>query len=252
MEDDSDWDIRIRSLLRDLAMSTQALTQPLRGSNSYADPSYPEPVTGDEPIREFTLDSLPSTVPPKISPYGDSWDMLWLGHCGMQFPLSTEAGIPMGRVIHRNDVTVPPKGNLWSFSQPFTLVDTYPAHTRAVHHVFDGVCSLGYAVSQHGARSLLREIGLREVLDPLDILLRFYCEGTHGRNKHNCLAMQPPLFNHHRVAGPDSAASNIGTHGGGYRKESMTDMVQWSVRLHADAILEGTRNYTDQYPASQE
>lgn len=220
----------------------------MRGSNYYADPSYPEPITGAEPIREFTVDNLPETVAPKVSPYGDHWDMLWVGHCGMQFPLNAEPGLPMGRVLHHNDVTVPPKGNLWSFSQPYTLVDNYPARTRAVHHAYDGVCSLGYAVSQQGARSLLREIGLREVTDGLDILLRFYCQGIKGRNKHNCLAVQPPLFNHHRVAGPNSAASNIGDHGDGYRKESMTDMVQWSVRLNADTILDGTHNYLDQYP----
>ncbi|EGX88667.1 Glycosyl transferase, family 25 [Cordyceps militaris CM01] len=248
LEDDSDWDVRIRSIMQDLALSTQALTQPLAGStSSYADSTYPRnDDKQNATVPEFDINALPRTVTPKISPYGDEWEMMWLGHCGMSFPAASE-GLPMGRVIHTDDATVPPSG-LWSFApKPHTLIEDYPKRTRAVHHVSNGVCSLGYAVTQQGARGLLREIGLREVKDPLDILLRFYCMGLAGRRKHNCIAAQPPIFNHHRPVGPKSSNSNIGDHGTEFQNEPHTDMVQWSVRLNADAIMDGQTEFTDAY-----
>lgn len=232
--------------MTDLAISSHALTQPLAGTEeSYADTTYPVNADNSEPsVLDFDFDNLPRTVMPKISPYGDEWEMMWLGHCGMQFPVA-ESGLPMSRVIHKDDVTVPPSG-MWSLSEPFEIRDKYPKKTRGVGHVYQGVCSLGYAVTQKGARGLLREIGLREVKDPLDMLLRFYCEGSHGRRKHNCLATHPAVFNHHRPAGPKSGMSNIGAHEG-YQEEAYTDMVQWSVRMNADAIMDGKTEFEDAY-----
>ncbi|TEA19046.1 Procollagen galactosyltransferase 1 [Colletotrichum sidae] len=253
LEDDVDWDIRLRQQLRDFALSAHALTQPLAETpSSYADPSYPIPNTkalAKSPDMHF--DALPATVAPKISPYGDTWDLLWIGHCGMHFPFDDNKNVPKGRVIHHSDVTVAPKRNLWTFNIPFTLKEKYPEHTRAVHHAQEGVCTLGYAVSQAGARKLLQDVALKDVGDPADILLRYFCEGTKGRRPHNCVTTQPALFHHHRPAGPNSAASDIGNHGEGFRETSMTDMVRWSVRLNADALLEGRTDFVDQYPDGQ-
>lgn len=249
LEDDSDWDVRIRSIMTDLAISTQALSQPLAGTkDSYADPTYPINKLGSKATaHEFDFDSLPRTVTPKISPYGDEWEMIWVGHCGMQYADATTT-MPMGRVIHRNDVTVPPSG-LWSLSGPHELREKYEVRTRTVAHAKAGVCSLGYAVTQKGARGLLREIGLRAVDAPLDMLLRYYCDGEQGRRQHKCFAPQPPIFNHHRPVGPKSANSNIGDHGNEYNKEAHTDMVQWSVRVNADAIMDGKTEFEDAYKA---
>ncbi|KAK2035018.1 hypothetical protein LX32DRAFT_716126 [Colletotrichum zoysiae] len=241
LEDDVDWDIRIRSQLHDFALSTQALIQPLLSA----------PLNGVDPALGTALDipfeNLPATAAPKLSPYGDNWDLLWIGHCGMHFPFFDREGVSKARVIHHNDVTVAPKKNLWTFNIPFTLKETYPEHTRAVHHVQEGVCTLGYAVSQQGARKLLQEVALKDVSDAVDILLRFFCEGAKGRKPHNCLTSQPAFFHHHRPAGPMSSMSNIGNHDG-FRETSMTDMVRWSVRMNADALLEGRTDFVDQYP----
>ncbi|KAJ3480623.1 hypothetical protein NLG97_g8030 [Lecanicillium saksenae] len=256
LEDDSDWDVRIRSLLTDTALSTRALTQPLlngESSSKYADPTYPEPGGKNaDHAREFTIDSLPQTVEPQISPYGDEWEMLWLGHCGVSWPVLASDNLPYGKVFRYNDTSVPPKSALYSLSNPYLLKDDYPAHTRAFHHVEDGVCSLGYAVTQKGARGLLRELALREVTDPLDLGLRHYCKGMKGRRKHKCLAAQPPLFSHHRNVGLMSAGSNIGDHGEGFRKEDKTDMVRWSVALNADKIMDGSHDYKDGFPDPEE
>ncbi|KFG79613.1 hypothetical protein MANI_029708 [Metarhizium anisopliae] len=254
MEDDVDWDVRIREQLHDFAVSSRALTQPLRHQpGQYADPTYPNPVEGSpKKVPDMNFHSLPDTVQPIMSPYGDNWDVLWLGHCGMHFVFEHSNLIAKGRVVKENDVSVPPKKNLWSINKPFSLVEEYPAHTRVVHHAQEGVCSLAYAVSQRGAQKMLREIALKPATDAFDILLRFYCEGTHGRTKQECLSVNPSLFSHHRPVGPIGASSDIGDHGEGYRHEASTDMVRFSVRLNAEVILNGSTNYIDQFPDSAE
>lgn len=250
LEDDADWDVRIHQQLRDFALSTRALIQPLAGSSpsspSYADPTFLDPTASEG--NEIPFDRLPNTVPPRHSPYGDDWDLLWVGNCGLHFPFAQSTNIPKSRVIHRNDETVAPQKNLWSINKPFTLKEEYPAHTRSVSHAQEGVCTLGYALSHRGARRIMQEVALKPVTDAYDILMRFFCEGVKGRKKGVCLAPQPPYFHHHRAVGPMSAMSDIGNHGGDYRKEAMTDMVRWSVRLNADAIIDGRTDFVEQYP----
>ncbi|KHN97457.1 Glycosyl transferase, family 25 [Metarhizium album ARSEF 1941] len=250
MEDDVDWDVRIRQQLHDFALSSRALTQPLRFQpGTYADPTYPNPVEGSpNKVPDLNFSTLPDTIRPLTSPYGDNWDVLWLGHCGMSFASEKNALMAKGRVVHMNDVSVPPKRNLWSLSPPFLLVDDYPAHTRVVQHVQEGVCSLAYAVSQRGAQKMLREIALKPVTAPFDILLRFYCEGTSGLTKQECLGVSPPLFSHHRPIGAISSSSDISKHTGGFRNEAGTDMIRFSVRLNAGVIIDGSTNYVDQFP----
>jgi hypothetical protein len=57
MEDDMDWDVRIKSQLLQVAKGAR-----------YLQPSS-------------KMD---------VSPYGDDWDVLWLGHCGEVFPETLE------------------------------------------------------------------------------------------------------------------------------------------------------------------
>lgn len=166
----------------------------------------------------------------------------------MHFPYADQGLVPKGRVIHTDDVTVPEKRYLWTFNTPFTLKEQYPEHTRAAHHVQEGVCSLGYAVTQKAARQILHEIALRDVSHAFDIALRFFCEGVQGHKYHNCLTLQPALFHHHRPAGPNKALSDIGDHGDDFRDKAVTDMVRWSVRMNADALLEGRTDFWEGYP----
>ena len=118
LEDDVDWDIRLRSQLRAFALATQALTQPLQSFlDSYADPTYPPykaPTGPSEPVYHF-MDSLPTTLQPSTSPYGDNWDVLHIGHCGTRSPAidvpeswqDFAHKVPRGHVIQLDDPTVP-------------------------------------------------------------------------------------------------------------------------------------------------
>ncbi|RYP74246.1 hypothetical protein DL769_004067 [Monosporascus sp. CRB-8-3] len=253
LEDDADWDVRIRDQLRDFALSSTTLTQPLVGASGtgtkYADQSFPRPLK-DSPatVQELSFGKLPATTAPKTSPYGDNWDVIWAGHCGMHFPFAHGEIIPKGRVV-QTDQIVPQKQHLWTLSEPDDLKEQYPDHTRVVHHVQDGICSLAYAVTQKGARQLLYELGLKDANAAFDVQLRWFCEGTGRptRGRHHCLTMQPPLFGIHLSAGAKSANSDISDHGEGYQEEA-TKVVRWSVRMNAEALIEDRTDFVDQWP----
>ncbi|MCJ1240708.1 hypothetical protein MMC14_008712 [Varicellaria rhodocarpa] len=64
LEDDADWDVRIKPQLRDFALSTHALTQPLTADlSTYADPTFPSPKDTKIP-SDISFDRLPSTIAP--------------------------------------------------------------------------------------------------------------------------------------------------------------------------------------------
>ncbi|KAI9666765.1 MAG: hypothetical protein M1831_001541 [Alyxoria varia] len=223
MEDDVDWDIRLKSILQDYALSSRAL------------------VSGDKP-KDYSFTELPSTNPPnQHSPYGDGWDVLWLGHCQMHLP---ETGI----VTHPNDTTVPEDRHLRSFIEgEATPLTRYPPHTRAIFRgVPDGTCSLAYAVTQSAARNILFEVGIDKLSDPFDLMLRGWCE-QQGRV---CLGVIPQLFDHYRRAGPEDVDSDISPPHEKPRTDPFTLNIRWSVHMNMKKLLRGEKDYDDQYPDS--
>ncbi|EGE07779.1 LPS glycosyltransferase [Trichophyton equinum CBS 127.97] len=251
-EDDADWDIRIKPQLRDFALASRALVQPLSGADhlSYADPTFPDPRKSSGTPKEIFMSN--NTVPPVNSPYGDNWDILWLGHCGVNFPDAAlrEVGkdIPKGRVIQKNDSTVPEQKYLVLAPGNEEFKTVFPPHTRVVHHAMTPVCSLVYGVSQKSARRLLYEFGVKKFNAPYDIMLRDACEGTQGRVRNTCLTVQPQLFNHHRPAGNASHYSDISEHKGGVIEVASTQMIRWSTSLNLPKLISGDTDYNDQFP----
>ncbi|KAI0436168.1 hypothetical protein F4803DRAFT_567089 [Xylaria telfairii] len=242
LEDDVDWDVRLRDQLHDFALSSHGLTQPLAGTGrpTYADSTYPNPAdTSPSSPPDLAFNNLPVTMAPRDSPYGDEWDVLWLGHCGMHFPFSNSRSIPKGRVV-QSDQTVPQQHRLWTVSDSNDLKEQYPNHTRVTHHVQEGICSLGYAVNRRSAQKLIHEVGLKRVNTAFDIMLRWFCEGTGDPNRgyHNCLTTQPSLFQIHLVAGPKKHNSDIADHGAGDQEEK-TEVLRWSVKMNTESLLDG-------------
>jgi hypothetical protein len=256
LEDDADWDIRIRSQMRDFALSSRALLQPLSSPpSSFADPTYQDPKKNPGIPKEIDFDHRPETILPETSPYGDNWDVLWLGHCGTEFPnpdlpekAQLSQTLPRGRVIHRNDLTVPENQHLWFLSKEDDPRKSYPPHTRVVHHVMGSICSLAYAVSQRGARRLLYELGVKKFDHPFDIMLRDFCEGVNDRPRGTCLTVQPQLFNHHRPAGLAAFHSDISEHSEGKINTASTHLIRWSTRMNLLKLINGNTDYDDQFP----
>lgn len=232
-EDDVDWDIRLKPLLQDFARSAIVLQQ--------------EPTEGRDPTGgHYEFDSLPQTKP-TLSPYGDEWDLLWLGHCGMELSGSNEA-----KVVHTNDETVPQKEHLRGFDpNRKTPLVNYPHHTRVTTHAHEGTCSLAYAVSQRGARRLLNNIGLQKLDGPFDNMISGWCDGLNFPTAGRCFGVIPQLFDHHRSAGPVNKDSDISDPHEGEREDSYTLNIRWSVRKNIDKLINGQTDYDDQFPDEQ-
>lgn len=262
LEDDADWDIRLKSQLQIFARAAQLFTHP--------DSRISTP-TDLNKVTNIPVSSIPSpSKQPFSSPYGTNWDVLWLGHCGTNFPtpsivLTTHSNTSLLRVTVSNDPTVPSPQHLKA--HPFALQDQlaelYPPHTRVVHPSSGTICTQAYAVSQQGARKLLWRFGVKEALTKgWDLVLGEWCDGLFvdvrdkgkggemrgGRTGQGpvCVTVQPPLFSHHFGRG---AASDITAPGGGFvnREKEMTPYVRWSVRMNMGRLVEGGE-VRDQWP----
>jgi hypothetical protein len=254
VEDDVDWDIHLKSQLYAFAGAVQVLTQPLASNNArYADPTFPTPSEGMDPEEiHIGPNSLPpATLAPHLSPYGDNWDMLWLGHCGTRFPdKERDRNLPRGRVLLA-DETVPASQHVSLQFGTDELVTRYANHTRAVHHTAEGVCSLAYAVTQRAARQILYDLGLKKLRGPFDIMLREYCDGLQGRKVRNCYTAQPQYFQHHRPIGYKSKNSDINGVGDGddeFNPNAHTFNIRWSTRMNMQRLVDGDTDFEDQWP----
>ncbi|RMJ21494.1 glycosyltransferase family 25 protein [Aspergillus sp. HF37] len=65
LEDDVDWDIRIREQLQDFALTSRALHQPLASPpHSFAHPTLRDPPRTTDMPKDIDFDQLPPTIPP--------------------------------------------------------------------------------------------------------------------------------------------------------------------------------------------
>ncbi|KAF1999377.1 glycosyltransferase family 25 protein [Amniculicola lignicola CBS 123094] len=257
MEDDVDWDLRLKDQLFNFSLATRTLIQPLvpnleninSKSPQYADPSFPTPKPGQEPT-DIDLPSRPLTIPPASSPYGDDWDILWLGHCGMSTPPPGTTTHPLGRIFYP-DPSVPDIPSVDVSGGTWDLTTFYPPHTRLVHHAYSPVCSLVYAVSQRGARTILYELSIRNFTSAYDNMLRELCDGEDMREgKLVCLSVQPALWTHWRERGRRGKESDI-SGVKGWRERGESRNVRWSVRGNLGRLVRGVGGeggWWDQWP----
>ncbi|KAL9081935.1 MAG: hypothetical protein Q9159_006876 [Coniocarpon cinnabarinum] len=241
LEDDVDWDVRIKPQLAAFAMGSRALTQPLTGGG-YIDPTLSTRASADDvsPLNyDLTPGNAPTTTQPVLSPFGDNWDVLWLGHCGVRFPAPGQT-IPKGRYIIEDDKTVP------NFKVRNTIHDEvrqqYKDHTRAIHHAMGPICTFAYAVSQRGARRILKEIGIDSFHGPFDNVMAAFCD------RHTCITSQPQYFSHWRPRGSENRDSDINAGSDAFREKGHSVNIRQSVKLNALRIIDGSNVLEDQYP----
>lgn len=131
----------------------------------------------------FSVDDDRQAPSSHSSPYGDRWDVLWLGHCGGLGPYQ-------GRVYPFNDPIAPPKRFEFSIlaSDP---PDPYirPDRLRIVHEVHYNLCTYAYAVTLQGARKL-RRLG-QTSSEPWDLRLNNICREV---SSVRCATVSPQLF----------------------------------------------------------
>ncbi|KAI1337225.1 glycosyltransferase family 25 protein [Xylariaceae sp. FL0016] len=191
MEDDVDWDVRLKKQLLTFADASRLWLKESRrddgrvGLLPFMPPSFvgkrDDEAIEDEGAQKTTI-SLSSGVdiPNGMSSvYGDEWDVIWLGHCGSDLPGLQSTVSPL-RVTVPDDITVPAPKHLkpHPFAYKDKLGELYPPHTRVVHAANGNTCSLAYAVSQQGARKMLWQFGENFVYQ-FDMMLRDWCQGEY-------------------------------------------------------------------------
>ncbi|KAK9424051.1 putative Glycosyltransferase family 25 protein [Seiridium unicorne] len=153
MEDDVDWDIAIRHQLSLVAPMIQKVT------------------------NSTNLDN---------SPYGDGWDLLWLGHCGETTPLS-------GPVISQIDESLPesPIYRMYDGTHSY-----FPPQMRIVHYTYRPICTYAYAVTYHGA-----SIIYQSALGGSDRTITAGLYENCMKGLLRCVSVNPELFHHHKKEG---------------------------------------------------
>ncbi len=147
LEDDVDWDTALRQQMQNISLAVRSLTK----------------------VAETDL-----------TPYGDRWDVLWLGHCGEQWDDQIETVI-------FNDTHVNPQQDYHGF-WPDELA-RLPDLQRAVYWSSSPVCTFAYAVSHEGARKILHMAGAGQD-EAFDVKLQHECQS--GRLA--CISVVPEVF----------------------------------------------------------
>ena len=177
----------------------------------------------------FTPLGHPRDLSTQEMPYGDNWDIIWIGHCG-----SKPGG--SGRVYAINDTTVPPQDHEYSFvGSPWPL--QHPKGTRIVFQFQITICTTAYAISNQGAhkmRKFLEDSNLT-----IDVRMQSLC---NDQPSLVCLGVWPQVIS----AAP--SVSNI-KHQAGEKAPGSIDepskeltvgpALQYSARRNAEVALKG-------------
>ncbi|GAB1197593.1 hypothetical protein APSETT444_006891 [Aspergillus pseudonomiae] len=196
LEDDADWDINLKKQFQKFASASRL-------------------VQGD--------------TRPSHSPYGDSWDLLWIGHCGIKF----RAG-PIN--VTTDDLTVVPVPELPPYWRD-TPVGAGNS-TRLIAKAEEGVCSLGYAVTYLGAQKIISALSLTPEGGgaQFDVAISRYCQEGWLR----CIAPFPSLIGLWKAAGPKTRGSDIHNDDGWVEKETPVGSI-YSTMYNAGRLLAGER-----------
>lgn len=235
LEDDVDWDMRLLQQLQDFAKMSNALL-------SKVDDGQRVRIKFEELSTSISLTSTTA------SPYGDGWDVLLFGNCGVDID-PTKA-----HVVHTHDDTVPDLIHIHIYGDPGNLrLNPYPTHARVAGYAVEQTCTYAYAVTQQAARRILFDLGLERLNQPIDMMLRDWCEGKFPEQgpPRRCIGVMPSLFESYRREGPTQGDSDIDGDKDhiGYRAKSGTPNIQRSVRMNLRKLLDGVTELEDQYPS---
>ena len=229
LDDDIDFDARLRTQLKSFAKSVNTL--------QHHKPHTQEELKKMKGKEEgYDFEKLPMTPGQKFSPYGDDWEVLWLGHCTMA--LRDAEGTR--RVIIK-DKTVPEPQHL--AKEPEDDFQSYRNHTRVVFPVTSGTCISALAVSQRGARALLNDLSLFKVESTIDDTLGQWCRGANGYRPHKCYTARPSLFDIATFAADAEVDPEALP-----EKEKAKHAIRQSVLINLDSLLSGSKYVVDSYP----
>ena len=209
-EGDSDWDVGIRAQMLEFARGTR-----------------------------FVHDEQDQAT---LSPYGDDWDLLWIGHCG-----SGPAPWNLKRYVIPFDPTVVPPAARIAFGTPDMShwEDRDGNHTRVIYPAFAGTCTASYAISLRGARKALYRLSMQPNSYAVDLGLRSICQDKDFGFK--CIAPYPTIVGLYRPAGNTSQYSDIENYDG-IAEEGIANGLMFSTRMNIDRLLKGEMTFKSSFP----
>jgi hypothetical protein len=225
LEDDADWDVRIVQQMQQFAIATKE-------------------------VLEKKPPSTNSKRPHIDSPYGDEWDLFWVGHMGGWPPAAHEPFT----IIHGDD-TVPPAfdnerltRNIPKDSKPCVGPCLKPDE-RVVQEGGSPVCTVGYAVSQQGARKMMARLGASSLVDidaQIDPEMTEMCRGSPhpngagGMENIRCLVPSPAYIKPHKARGLTAGDSDIqNSSSAEVREVGLSRGLTWSTRLNFGNLVDG-------------
>jgi len=209
LEDDADWDVRIKNQLTDFAAGARWL----------------------------------QNQDPKVvshSPYGDDWDMLWLGHCHDSIDETDTRTF-----LIEGDMSAPAWDHLNVHQKDKDWLKTWPDHTRVIHKASSPICTFAYALSQKGARKVLWSLSVYRLKGLFDNAISWWCKDKE--QGASCYNAHPSYFMPHQSRGGKGKNSDNNPNVGP-KDIPETRGIQWSARMNTMLLLTGNTNYQDAYP----
>lgn len=203
MEDDADWDVNFRSQLEYIALGSQTL-----------------------------LDSPKDKTPE--SPYGDGWDLIWLGHCASQPDDGDNR-----RFVMKNDPNVTPVRHRTNYGG-IPDMSPYDNSTRIMYFSKGSTCTYAYALSLHGARKMIKWLSMDIYQGPIDFGLHDMCANKERGFK--CIGVFPQIIADHKPAGSGNKDTDIGTGNDNIREKGFSYNIVHSTRLNVDALIDGHKD----------
>lgn len=210
LESDADWDVRIHESMKGLAHGARRLVD--------------WPFEKKHNLHDY-----------KTEPYGDSWDILWFGHCGCNHFGNV-------RSYNWNDSAVPPdEDHEWKITNSINKWQ-HPVGTRTVFQLQGAVCSTGYAISLRGAKKLIELF--KEGDSPIDLKLSDLC---YDKPELTCLGIWPQIIsntdsmsniNHPGIDSVEDWRKQMEQEGKAHAEIAGGRGIQYSARKNAPMILE--------------
>lgn len=227
VEDDVDWDVRIKDQARlisdnvrafrsmklnvtdPLLQATREAAEEIKKAEEAAAKAVKEAAGDaaelDEPLKSKRSTHTPNTTTTQntntttetsttpdfssdTTPYGTDWDVLWLGHCGSLGHDDAQHRRPMSFA----DPSRVPDAQFSGWARGYFLDAHLPADHRVVQESRMTICTFGYAVSRAGVRNVLKNV-MKGHYEAFDVALHAHC--SEGRLK--CVTVNPTVFHHY-------------------------------------------------------
>ena len=215
-EDDADWDVALKYQLLQFA----------RGSR-------------------FLLNTSTNTTP--FSPYGDGWDILWIGHCATKSDPDDNR-----RWVISDDPTVVPPHARDEFDKPdMTRWENPPngdQSTRIVHISSWNNCATGYIISLKGAEKVLYHMSMLPFDNPVDIGMGLMC--MFKKSNFTCISPFPTLIGISKPAGSTSRWSDLdhAPKDQHFEEKGHSERLSFSTRQNVDRLLLREDKFVSQFP----